>query len=139
MGFGGFDYGAHLFDGFGAGFGDSFGDGGVHFGVAGAGGEIGLEDGEFLGFFIDEILAVALSKLVDGFFALLDERLQDLDGFGLVESPDFFGFLILDGGFEAAEDAEAEFVFGAHGVGQVFLDFFGESHEFNIAEEKKEK
>jgi hypothetical protein len=139
MGFGGFDYGAHLFHGGGGGFGQGFGDGRVHFGVAGAGGEIGFEDGEFLGFFVDEILAVSLSKLVDGFFALFDERLEDLDGFGFVECVDFFGFFVLDGRLDATEDAEAELVFGAHGVGQIFLDFLGESHGFNIAEEKTEK
>ena len=139
VGFRGFDYGTHLFDGVGAGFGHGFGDGGVHFGVAGAGGEIGFEDGEFLGFFVDEVLAVSFSELVDGFFALLDERLQDLDGFGFVERVNFFGFFVLDGGLDAAQDAEAELVLGAHGVDQVFLDFFGDSHWFNIAEEKKEK
>jgi len=77
--------------------------------------------------------------LVDGFFALLDQRLQDLDGFGFVERVDFLGFFVLDGGLDAAEDAEAEFVFGAHRVGQVFLNFFGESHRFNIAEENERR
>src|SRR6266481_6012150 len=81
------------------------GGGGIHFGVAGAGGEIGLKDGKFLGFFVDEILAVAFSELIDGFFALLDEGLQDLNGFGFVESADFFGFFVLDGGLDAAEYA----------------------------------
>jgi len=100
-----FDYRAHLFDGVGARFGHGFGDGGVHFGVAGAGREIGLEDGELLGFFVDEVLTIAFSKLVDGLFALLDERLQDLDGFGLVERVNFFGFFVLDGGLDAAQDA----------------------------------
>jgi hypothetical protein len=116
-GFGGFDDGSHLFHGVGAGFGEGFGDGGVHFGFAGAGGQIGLEDGEFFGFFVDEVLSVAFAELVDGLLALFDERLQDLDGFGFVESVDFLGFFVLDGGFYAAEDAQAEFVFGAHGVG----------------------
>jgi hypothetical protein len=125
MGFGGFDDGTHLLHRVGAGFGDGFGDGGVHFGVAGAGGEIGLEDSKFLGFLVDEVLAIAFAELVDGFFALLDERLQDLDGFGFVERVDFFGFFVLDGGFDAAQDAQEEFVFRAHGVGEVFLDFLG--------------
>ncbi len=105
VGSGGFYHGTHLFYGVGRGFRHSFGDGGIHFGVAGAGGEIGLEDGEFLGFFVDEILAIAFAELVDGFFALLDEGLQDLDGFGFVERVDFLGFFVLDGGLDAAEDA----------------------------------
>ena len=128
VGFGGFDDGAHLLHGVGAGFRHGFGDGGVHFGIAGAGGEIGLEDGEFLGFLVDQILAAALAELIDGFFALLDERLQDLNGLRFVERVDFLGFFVLDGGFYASEDAQTEFVFRAHGVDQVLLDFFGESH-----------
>ena len=74
-----------MLHGVGAGFCDGFGNSGIHLCVAGAGGEIGLEDGEFLGFLVNEILAAAFSELVDGFLALLDESLQDLDGFGFVE------------------------------------------------------
>jgi hypothetical protein len=133
--FRGFDYRAHLFDGVGAGIGDGFGDGGVHLGVAGAGGEISFEDGEFFGFLFGEFGAVAFSELVDGFLALLDEGLKDLDRFVFVESADFFDFFVLDGGLDAAQDAEAEFVLGAHGVDQVFLDFLGKCHGRNIAEE----
>jgi hypothetical protein len=127
-GFGGFYYGAHLLDGGGAGFGDGFGDGGVHFGVARSGGEIRLDDSQLFGFLFGEIVAVAFGELVDRFLALLDERLQELDGFGFVELAELFGFFVGDGGLDHAEDAEAELVFGAHGVGEVFLDFFGESH-----------
>ena len=107
MGFRGFDYRAHLFDGVGTRFGHGLGDGDVHFGVTGAGGQIGLENGEFLGFFVDEVLAVSFSELVDGLFALLYKGLQDLDGFGFVERVNFFGFFVLDGGLDAAQDAEA--------------------------------
>ena len=140
-GFGGFDDGAHLLDGGGGGFGDRFGDGAVHLGFAGAGGKVRFDDGELPSFLVSEVLAIALSELVDGFFALLDESLQELDGFWFVDGADFFGFLVLDGGLDAAEDAEAEFVFGAHGVGEIFLDFLRESHLFlvglNIAEEEE--
>lgn len=138
-GLGGFDDGAHLLHGVGAGFGDGFGNGGVHFSVAGAGGEIGFEDGELLGFLVDQILAATFAELVDGFLALLDESLQDLDGFGFVERADFFGFLVLNGGFDAAEDAEAKLVLGAHGVDQVFLDFFGESHGIQYNRRKRKE
>ena len=41
--------------------------------------------------------------------------------------------------FDAAQDAQEELVFCAHSVDEVFLDFFGDGHGFNIAEEKKEK
>jgi len=134
-GFGGFDDSAHLFDGGGGGISDGFGDGGVHFCGSGAGWEIGFEDGELFGFFFGEFGAVAFGELVDGFLALLDKRLEDLDGFVFIEGADFFDFLVLDGGFDAADDAEAQLVFGAHGVDQVFLDFFGKCHGRNIAEE----
>jgi hypothetical protein len=127
-GFGSFHYGAHLLNGSGAGFCDGFGDGGVHFGVAGAGGEVGLDDGELFSLFLGKVVAVAFGELIDGFFALLDEGLQELDGFGLVELAKLFCFFVGDGGFDHAEDAKAELVFGAHGVGEIFLDFFGESH-----------
>jgi hypothetical protein len=136
-GFRGFDDCAHLFHGVGAGFGEGFGDSGIHFGVAGAGGEIEFKDGEFFGFLVDEILTVAFSELVDGFFALLNEGLQDLDGFRFIERVDFLGFFVLDGGFYSAKDTQAELVFGAHSVDEVFLDFFGDGHGSNIAEEKE--
>ena len=51
----------------------------------GAGGEISFENEEFLVFLVDEILAAAFGELLDGFFALLDERLQQLNGFRVVE------------------------------------------------------
>jgi hypothetical protein len=82
---------------------------------------------------------VALGELFDGFLALLYESLQDLNRFGLVERADFFDFLELDGGLDAAQDAEAELVLGAHGVGQILLNSFGKTHGIprwlNIAEE----
>ena len=85
------------------------------------------------------LLAIALRELLDGFLALLHEGLQDLNGFGFVERANFFDFLELDGGFDAAENAEAELVLGAHGVNDVFLDFFSETHGdssmLNITEE----
>jgi hypothetical protein len=124
-GLGGLYYSAHLLDGRGAGFGDGFSDGGVHFRIAGSSGEIGFDDGQLFRFFFGEISAVAFGELVDRFFALLDQRLQELDGFGLVEFAKLFRLFVGDGGLDHAKDAEAELVLGAHGVGEVFLDFFG--------------
>jgi hypothetical protein len=65
--------------------------------------------------------------------------LQDLDGFGFVKRADFIGFFVLDGGLDASEDAEPELVLRAHGVGQVFLDFFGESHTIQYSRRKRKK
>jgi hypothetical protein len=65
--------------------------------------------------------------------------LQDLDGFGFVERADFFRFFVLDGGLDAAKDAEAKLVLGAHGVRQVFLDFFGETHAVQYSRRKRKK
>ena len=73
--------------------------------VAGAGGEIGFEDGQLFGFFFGQLGAIAFCKLLDGFLALLDEGLQDLNGLGLVEHADFFYLFMLDGGLDAAQDA----------------------------------
>src|SRR5438477_126975 len=68
------------------------------------------------------------AHLLDRFLALLYERLQNLNGLGLVECADLFDFFVLDGRLDSSEDAEAQFVFGAHGVDQVLLDFFGKTH-----------
>src|SRR5260370_29378791 len=70
-GFGGFYYGAHLLDGGGGGFGDGFRDGRIHFGVAGAGREIGLDDGELFGFFCGVGGVGAFVEFVDSFFSLV--------------------------------------------------------------------
>jgi hypothetical protein len=124
-GFGGFDNGAHLLDGGGGGLGDGLGDGRVHFGIARGRGEVGFYDAEFFSLLFDEVVTVAFAELLDGILALLDEGLQELNGFGLVERAQLLGLLVGDGGLDAAEDAEAELVFGAHGVGEIFLDFLG--------------
>jgi len=132
-GLGGFDYRAHLLDGACAGFRHSFSDGRVHFSLARTGGQIRFDDGQLFGFLCREVVAVAFCELINRFFALLHERLQDLDGFGFIELAELLGFLVGDRGLDHAEDAEAQFVFRAHGVGEIFLNCFGESHgkEFN--------
>ena len=89
--------------------------------------------------FVHEILTVAFSELVDGFLSLLDECLQDLDGFGFVERVNFLGFFVLDGGLDAAQDAEPEFVLCTHGVDQVFLNFFGDTHKVQYSRRKERK
>jgi len=83
---------------------------------------------KLLGFFADEFRAVALGELFNRFLALLYEGLQNLDGLGVVEGAYFFDFLVLDGGLDSAQDAEPQFILGAHSVDQVFLDFFGKTH-----------
>src|SRR6266436_305907 len=119
---------AHVLDGIRAGFGDRFGNRRVHFGLAGAGREIRFNDGELFGFFFGEFGAVALGKLLDRFLALFYEHLQDLNGLRLVEYANLFDFLVLDGRLDTPQHAEAQFVFGAHGVDQVLLNFLGKTH-----------
>src|SRR6266851_9205541 len=119
---------AHLLDGVRAGFRDRLGNGRVHFGLAGAGRKIRFDDGELFGFFFGEFGAVALGELFDRFLALLYERLQNLNGLRLVEYANLFDFLVLDGRLDSPQDAEAQFVFGAHGVDQVLLNFFAKTH-----------
>src|SRR2546430_9690740 len=126
--FGGLHNRAHLLDGIRIGFGDGLGDSRIHLGLTGAGRKVRLDDGELFGFFAGEFRAVALGELLDRFLALLYERLQNLNGLGLVECADLFDFFVLDGRLDSSEDAEAQFVFGAHGVDQVLLDFFGKTH-----------
>src|SRR6267378_1734454 len=133
---------AHLLDGVRAGFGNRLGNRRVHLGLAGAGREIRFDDGELFGFFFGEFGAVALGELFDRFLALFYERLQDLNGLRLVEYANFFDFLVLDGRLDAPQDAEAQFVFGTHGVDQILLNFFGKTHlqllaSLNIADQER--
>src|SRR6266513_6446939 len=133
---------AHLLDGARTGFGDRLGNRRVHFGLAGAGREIRFDDGELFGFFFSEFRPVALGELFDRLLALFYERLQDLHGLRLVEYANLFDFLVLDGRLDSPQDAEAQFVFGAHGVDQVLLNFFGKTHlqilaSLNIADQER--
>jgi hypothetical protein len=128
LGAGGFYYCAHLFQRIGAGFSDGGLDGAMHFVVAGSGGQIFFDDGNFLGFLVREILAAALGELFDGFFALLDEGLQNLQRFEIVKRAHFVDFFEFQGAFDHAQDAEAQLVFFLHGRGEVALNFFDVSH-----------
>jgi hypothetical protein len=127
-GAGGFDYGAHLFQGVGTGFGDGFIDGAVEFLVGGSGGKIFFDEDDFLFFFFGEVEAAAFGELFGGFVALFDERLQDLKGFEIVERTHLFDFFVLERGFDHAEDAEAELVLFLHGGGEIGLDAVDVAH-----------
>src|SRR5208337_1848343 len=67
----GFDHGAHLLDGSRFRIGNGFADGGIHFGLGSAGGEIAFDDGKLPGLLVDKVLAAAFGELLDGLFALL--------------------------------------------------------------------
>ena len=128
---GGLYHRAHLFQRVGPGFGDGFFDGAAHFVIAGSGGQILFDNFYFLGFFIGEILTSALCELLDGFLALLDERLQDLQGLHIVEWAHFVNFFELERAFDHAQDAEAQLVLFFHGSGQVALDAVNVSHSLS--------
>src|SRR5258708_12591793 len=66
--------------------------------------------------------------MVDRLFALFYEHLQNLNGFGFVEWANLFDFFVLDGRLDSPEDAEAQLLFGAHGVDQILLNFFRKTH-----------
>src|SRR5271157_3280234 len=55
--FGGLDDGPHMLDGSRFRIGNGLRDSGIHFGFGSAGGQIAFDDGQFLGFFIDQVLA----------------------------------------------------------------------------------
>src|SRR6266404_2338495 len=129
----GFHDRAHLFDGIRARLGNGFGDGGVHLRFARSRRQIGLDDSEFLGFLFGQLRPVAFGKLLDGFLALLHQRLQDLNGFRLVQRANLFDFPVFDGRFDSSQDAEAQFVFRAHGVDQILLNFLGKTHRQFLA------
>ena len=109
----------------------------MNFVVAGSGRQIFLDDGDFFGFFVREILAAALGELIDGFAALLDQGLQNLQGFQIVERTHFFDFLVLQGAFDHAQDAEAQLVFFLHGGGQVALNAFDVAHLVVLPSERE--
>ncbi|MFZ1033311.1 MAG: hypothetical protein WAN72_15060 [Candidatus Acidiferrales bacterium] len=113
----GFDHRAHLLQRIGAGFDDGFVDSAKHLVVAGRGGQILLDNFYFLGFFVSEVLAAALGKLLDGFLALFDESLQHLQGFHVVERAHFVNFLELERALHHAQDAETQLVLFFHGSG----------------------
>src|SRR6266436_4999884 len=129
----GFHDRAHLFDGIRARLGNGFGDGGVHLRFARSRRQIGLDDSEFLGFLFGQLRPVAFGKLLDGFLALLHQRLQDLNGFRLVQRANLFDFPVLDGRFDSPQNAQAQFVFRAHGVDQVLLNFLRKTHRQFLA------
>ena len=74
-GLGGFHHRTHLLQRIGAFGGDGVFDGAMNFLVARRYGQILLDDGDFLRFFVGEILAAAARELIDGFAALLHQRL----------------------------------------------------------------
>ena len=76
---------AHLGDG---GF-----DSGDDFRFACGFGQIGFDQHDFGGFFVGHLLASAFGELLDGFFALLDQRGQHGLRFFVVERRHFFDLL----------------------------------------------
>ena len=67
-------------------------------------------------------------ELFDGFLALLDESLQDLQGLHIVERAHFVDFLELERAFDHAQDAQAQLVLFLHGGGKIALDAVNVSH-----------
>ena len=91
-------------------------------------GHVGFDQDDFGGFFVGHFLASAFGELVDGFFALLDQRGQDGLGFFVVERGHFFDLAEVEGALDHAESGEAGFVFRFHGGDDVFLDLVGQAH-----------
>ena len=59
--------------------------------------QIGFDQDDFGGFFVGHFLASAFGELLDGFFALLDQRGQHGLGFFVVERRHFFDRLRVAG------------------------------------------
>jgi hypothetical protein len=112
------------------GFRDCRFDGLIHFGGAGCGWQVGLDHGDFAGFFFSQLGSATLGKHLSRFFTLLDQSLQNLERFGIVEGANFLDFLVFQRRFHHAEDAQAQLVLGFHGFGKVFLNFIYEWHRW---------
>ena len=129
----GLDHRAHLLRRVRAGLGDGVFDGAQNFRVVGSGRKIVFDDFDFARFFFREIVAAAFCELLDGFVALFDERLQDLQRFQIFERAHLFDFFVFQRGLDHAQDAQAQFVFFLHGRGQIFLDMFHQAHVFEFS------
>src|SRR5271154_1791458 len=105
-------------------------DGAVNFFVRGSGGQICFDDLDFFGLFFGEVVASAFGELFDGFVALLDESLENLQRFEIVERAHLFDFFMFEGALHHAQDAQPQLVFLLHGRGQITLDAIDVTHSW---------
>src|SRR5256886_4387779 len=117
-----------FFDRVRAGFGDSFRDRRIHFRLRCACRQVRLENDKLFLLFVDEVLAAALSKLIDRFLALFHQRLQQLDRFLLIQLSHFIHFFELKRCLRHAQDAQLHLVLGLHGRHNIFLNRLAETH-----------
>jgi len=112
-----------------AGFGDCFGDGRVHFSLACAGGQIRFDDGELFRFLGDEFGSVAFGKMVDRLFALFLRAFAKSEWLRLRRVGESFSTsLCLIAALIPRRTLRRSFLFGAHGVDQILLNFFRKTH-----------
>ena len=66
------------------------------------------------------LISITFFFFVGGFFALFDERIEDLQLGGLIERLHGIDLMFLEGGLDHAEGVEARFLFALHGGDDVF-------------------
>ena len=92
-------------------------------------GQIGLQHDDLGCFLVGQILARGLLERLHAVLALLDQLVDDPDHGRVVQLDALVHFLLLHGGHQQADRAEALGVLGAHGGLHVFGDAFFKAHQ----------
>lgn len=119
---------SHVFDGRSTGLGHHHTDDPCDLVGGERGGEVALDDGNFLPFFGGEVLTVAFFKLFGGFLALLDERGHDAAHSGVVEILFQFHFFVLHGSFNHPDHVDAQLIARFHCRFEIFAETVMEGH-----------
>ncbi len=111
-----------------AGRSDGLADQGIDVGVAQLGGQVALQQDDFSGLLVDQVLAVAGLELHQRFLALLDHLLENAQNLIVVEGDAFVHFALLDGRSDHADDTEPLLLAGAHRRLHVIRNALFEGH-----------
>src|SRR6185312_3156668 len=110
-----------------------FRDGGFHSGnnlrFSGGLGQISFDQYNLSRFFVRHFLPTALGELLDGLFALFDQRSQNLLRFFVIEWSHLLHFFILEGALDHAQGGELLLRTGFHCLSNIFLNLFNQAHE----------
>ena len=122
---------AHLAGRGGAHFGDGGIDEGGQFFFGQGLGQIALDDGQFGGFLVGQILTAGGGILLDGVLTLLAFLDDEVEHLGIVQGAAGTAQVhqtVLDGGLEQAQDGQTHGVLGLVGLDVIFFDSFKQAH-----------
>jgi hypothetical protein len=87
-----------------------------------------LQHLHFRDFLVGQVLAAGFLERLDAVLALLEHLVDDGDHGRVIQLDAFIHFLLLHGGRQQPDGAQALRVLGAHGGLHVFGDLFFEAH-----------